>query len=84
MKSGILRALSEANVQIYNGRGKPTPEYTAKALREIKDYQGVMGTLNPDENGWFDSHAALVIQTSEGRKEISLKEAVGMSKAFRR
>ena len=60
----------------FSGNGKPTTDQVAVALRAVKDYPGVMGNLTPDTDGWFETPLSLIVLTPEGRREISLQEAM--------
>jgi branched-chain amino acid transport system substrate-binding protein len=64
----------------YTGPGKPPIDFLSKQLISLKDYPGVMGKLTPDADGWFDYPPAIVVQTPQGRKEITMEEAVKMAK----
>ena len=63
-----------------DGSRHPSNTVIAGKLRNIRNYPGVMGDLSPDSYGWFNIPAVLVIQIPEGRRQITLAEAVHLAR----
>jgi len=61
--------------EAYKGQGKPSADYIAQALHQIRDYPGVNGQLTPDENGWFGIPPVMAIKTNGQIRALSLEEA---------
>jgi len=78
MVSDSFTMLAKA-CETYTGDGKPSSEFIAKQLLKTKNYPGNIGSLTCDADGWFDSPASVVIFTTEGRRTVSMDEAVRLA-----
>ncbi len=63
----------------FAGNGKPSREFVAQKLEQVKDFPGKIGKLTCVDH-WFDAPPSMIVWGPEGRRAVTMEEAAEMAR----